>query len=33
MPMRPILVKWGKFRLQIPTEVVIYLLLRALSHL
>ena len=31
--MRPIRVKWGKFTLQIPGEVVLYLLVKALMHL
>ena len=31
-PMRPLLVKWGRHQMQIPTEIILYLLLKVFSH-
>lgn len=31
--MRPIWVKWGKLTIQIPAEILLYLLVKALMHL
>ncbi len=31
--MRPLRVRWGKVTIQIPAEIVLYLLVKALMHL